>query len=104
MRYEVGRYPRAILFNWIIDIVLLSLKSKLGHHGLFIGPGLERLSNTRYADDILLYMSTLDEFLQMTELLIDELKVVGLQLNYKKTKILYIHDAKEFNDIDYVEV
>ena len=77
---------------------------KLDRHGIFIGPRLERLTNTRYADDILVYASTLDELSTMTKLLIDELKEVGLELNYKKTKILPTHDANEFNDIDYVEM
>ena len=62
------------------------------------------MTNTRYADDILLYASTLDELSTMTESLIDELKEVGLELNFKKTKILHTHDANEFNDVDYIEV
>ena len=40
----------------------------------------------------------------MTEMLVSVLKVVDLELNFKKAKILYIHDADEFNDIDFVDI
>ena len=40
----------------------------------------------------------------MIEMLVSELKDVGLELNFKKTKILHTHDADEFNDTDFVDI
>ena len=40
----------------------------------------------------------------MTELVTHELKIAGLNLNAKKTKILHTHDANEFNDVDFVDI
>ena len=83
-----GDVLSAILFNCVLDIAFESWKSKLDTHGLYWGYGLERLTNTRYADDILLYAKSLSELQTMAELLIEELQLVGLQLNASKTKIL----------------
>ena len=37
----------------------------LQSHGLTIAAGLDRLTNTRYADDILLYAKSVDELQEM---------------------------------------
>ena len=50
--------------------------------------GHERLTNSRYADDILLYAKSLHELTEMLELLQDELAAVGLEMHENKTKIL----------------
>ena len=94
----------AIIFNCVMDIAFAKWKLKLRHHGLFIGTGLERLTNTRYADDILLYAKSLSELTEMMELLIDELKQVGLQLNTKKTKILHTDIADDDHDVDFIDI
>jgi len=48
----------------------------------------EKITNIRYADDLMLYTRSLQDLRDMTELLITELGAVGLQLNASKTKIL----------------
>ena len=67
-----------ILFNTILDIVFERWKMKLLDHGIFIGYRIERFTNTLYADDILLYIRSLQELREMTELLIPELNAVEL--------------------------
>ena len=47
-----------------------------------------RLTNVRFADDIMLYAKSCSELMQMLESLILELGAIGLQLNSRKTKIL----------------
>ena len=59
------------------------------------------MTNTRYADDILLYAKSLDELSEMLHLLIDQLALVGLEVHEGKTKIL-TSDAS--NSIDFVEI
>ena len=46
-----------------------------------------RLTNVRYADDLMLYARSLGELVRMIEVLVDELAALGLQLNATKTKI-----------------
>ena len=48
----------------------------------------ERLTNVRYADDILLFAKSLEEGVQMVELLAEVLGEFGLELNSTKTKML----------------
>ena len=43
-----------------------------------------RLTNTRYADDILLYAKSLEELTKITDLLLGELQKIGLRLNSDK--------------------
>jgi len=55
-----------------------------------MGPksALKRLTNTRYADDCLLYAKSLPELTAMLEHLHDELSAVGLEFHESKTKVL----------------
>ena len=99
-----GDVLSAILFNCVMDIVFERWKKKLSHEGLLIAPGLARLTNTRYADDILLYAKPLDELQRMTELLMIELEVVGLSMNAKKTKILHTPLEDELHDCDFADI
>ena len=62
----------AILFNCVWDISFDEWRLPLHTEGLFIGYGLPRLINTRYADDILLYAKSLDELQFMMESLMEE--------------------------------
>ena len=48
----------------------------------------ERLTNIRYADDIIMFAKTLDEAQLMIEFLVEIFAECGLELNAKKTKIL----------------
>ena len=55
-----------------------------------------KLTNTRYANDILFQSKNLNEFLFTTESLIKQLRAVDLCLNTDKIKIL---DVKKENNI-----
>ena len=48
----------------------------------------ERLTNVRYADDLIFFAKSLEEATYMTELLVTILRRYGLELNTMKTKIL----------------
>ena len=65
-------------------------KRKLIEHGLALTPKPreERLTNIRYADDLLLFAKSLPEAIEMIELLVASLKDCGLELNSSKTKIM----------------
>ena len=56
-----------ILFNIILDVVIARWKEKLSDHGIFWAYQAPRLTNTRYADDILLYARSSAELKEMTE-------------------------------------
>ena len=44
-----------MLFNCILDAAMSKWKARIAHHGIFIRCATERLTNSRYADGILLY-------------------------------------------------
>ena len=76
-----------ILFNAVLESAMRKWKRKLlASHGLVIAG--EKITNIRYADDLMLYARSLQDLKDMTELLITELGAMGLQLNASKTKIL----------------
>ena len=68
----------AILFNCVLDIAFDTWRLSLANEGILIAHGLQRLTNIRYADDILLYAKSLDELLSMTEKLPAEMNKIGL--------------------------
>ena len=76
-----------MLFNAGLEHAMRNWKQKLRNHGLHVGKE-ERLTNVRFADDIMLYAKSCSELMQMLESLILELGAIGLQLNSRKTKIL----------------
>ena len=59
----------------------------LASHGLVIAG--EKITNIRYADDLMLYARSLQDLKDMTELLITELGAMGLQLNASKTRFVH---------------
>ena len=63
-------------------------KSKLDNHGLLLDADPERLTNLRYADDLLLFANSCEEAAEMFEMLSVELARAGLSINGAKTKIL----------------
>lgn len=67
-----------ILFNTILDVAVERWKDKLSEHGIFCNYQIHRLTNIRYADDILIYARSSPELKEMTENLIHELNAVGL--------------------------
>ena len=76
-----GDVVSSLLFNAVIEYVFQRWKRRLSYHGWLLFPGVERLTNTRYADDILLYAKSLPELQQMLEMLIEELARVGLEVH-----------------------
>ena len=76
-----------LLFNAAFELVLQRWKRRLQSHGILLPPSPVRLTELRYADDLLLFGKSLDEVLFMLELLSSELSAVGLTINASKTKI-----------------
>ena len=72
-------------------------KAKLADHGWDLGgnAGGERLTNVRYADDLMLFCKTIEEVVGMVNLLRAELSEFGLEMNTKKT-IVFTTDANVF--------
>ena len=99
-----GDVLSAILFNCTLDIAFESWKLQLREEGLYMHGDTERLTNTRYADDVLLYAKRLHELQLTTELLIIELKNVGLHLHADKTKILHSSTEDDDADKDYIDI
>ena len=83
-----GDVLSSLLFNACIEMVFRRWKDRLRSHGLDVTNQGERLTNTRYADDVLLYAKSLVEVQEMLSILHDELAKVGLQMHAGKTKIL----------------
>ena len=79
-----------LLFNAVLEQALRLWKRSLSSHGFALVPSssAERLTNVRYADDILLLAKSLPEALQMLESIAAILKTFGLDLNASKTRIL----------------
>ena len=67
-----------MLFNAALEIAFRKWKTRLSHHGLLLHVNHERLTNTRYADDIMLYAKSLEELQDMMAWLMEELFQVGL--------------------------
>ncbi len=63
----------------MLDVAFENWNMQLRSEGIYTGNMSERLMNTRYADDVMLYAKSLDELERMVELLIIELNKVGLR-------------------------
>ena len=94
----------AIIFNCVLEIVFENWKVQLTNEGLYVASDHERMTNTRYVDDILLYAKSLYGLCRMFELLINGLKKVGLHVNADKSKILHSSSEDKDADKDYVEI
>ena len=77
-----------MLLNVAIQEVSVRWETKLFPEGWLLKTNTERLTNVRYADDILLFAKSREELQPMIELLIEKLRKIGLELNASKTKIL----------------
>ena len=75
------------LFNAALEAVIRRWKSQLGDRGLQLDPARERLTNVRFADDLLLFGSSMAEVVEMFELLSLKLEEAGLSINPSKTKM-----------------
>ncbi|CAE7565538.1 unnamed protein product [Symbiodinium natans] len=75
-----------LLFNVALEYALDKWKQRLSHHGWDVGTAV-RLTNIRFADDLLLYAKSCSELTTMITFLKQELCKIGLELNADKTKI-----------------
>ena len=89
-----------ILFNALLEMGFKAWKNRLVHHGILLEADVERLTNIRYADDVMLYAKSLEELHDMLSMLMEELQKIGLHLNNSKTKIFTTVD----NPPDYIDV
>ena len=81
------------LINAGLEHAFRSWKAKLSTQGLHVGVP-QRLTNVRYADDIVVYAKTADELhFFMMNALVEELNKIGLHLSPLKTKILTTVDV-----------
>ena len=75
-----------LLFNAGLEMAVRRWKTRLVDHGIALD-GAERLTNVRYADDLVIYAKTQAELCEMLEILNEELDAIGLSLNASKTKV-----------------
>ena len=95
---SIGDILSPMLFN-ALECALRKWKGKC-EHGIAMDHH-ERLTNIRYADDLMLYARSLPALVEMIETLSWELHQIGLQLNAAKSKIF---TTKPLDHPMYVEV
>ena len=83
-----GDVISSIIFNATIEHVFQKWKMKLASHGWLLDSSHSRLTNIRYADDMMLFAKSASELHQMLVLLHDELQIVGLEMHPTKTKVM----------------
>ena len=90
-----------LLFNAALEVAFEAQKERLTYHGILLAENVERLTNIRYADDVMLYAKSLEELHDMLTMLMEELAKIGLHLNGSKTKILTtVANPPHFLDVD----
>ncbi len=78
------------LFTATLQEIFKSIKWQ--HEGILIRD--ERLTNLRFADDIIIFSESADELEEMLAKLNEESKKMGLRINKEKTKIMFNKFAK----------
>ena len=86
-----------MLFNAALEHALSRWKDGLVFEGFALDGNntAERLTNLRYADDLLIFGQSLEEVVSMLDSLTEVLHLYGLELNLKKTKILSTEPAPD---------
>ena len=95
-----GDVISAMLFNAGLECAFRKQKIRLHDHGILLATDSERLSNLRYAGDIMVFAKSSTELAQMIEWLVEELALIGLHSNSSKTNILC---TSEYS-IDYPDI
>ena len=98
-----GDVISSILFNAVLEYAFQKWKARLRDHGwLLDNRPSERLTNSRYADDMMLFAKSLAELEEMLLLLKEELAKIGLDMHESKSKIMtsFNEDDLDFVDID----
>ena len=68
-------------------------KSKLSSHGIKLASDSnDRLTNVRFADDLIIYANSFAELVEMVDSLVAEFALVGLELNAKKSKVFTLEE------------
>ena len=81
----------SMLFNALLEKMISSVKRQIDgkKYGIQMGPSDEtRMTNLRFADDVLVIGRSLSQISHMLELIYLEGKICGLQLHPDKTKII----------------
>ena len=86
------------LFNAILQFVMQRWEEQIRRLGIGLNIHDSHLCNLRFADDILLLATNCDDAVCMLEILILELKEIGLILNPSKTQFL----TTELHDFDHI--
>ena len=94
-----------LLFNAVLEHAIVKWKQQLSDEGFALIPNwtVSRLTNIRYADDLLLFGQSLDEAVSMLEKLASILQSYGLELNMKKTKIMSTSCPRETTTVCITE-
>ena len=89
-----GDVLSSLLFNAATEMVIRRWKQKLTDHGIKLSNNIqnEKLTNIRFADDLIIYAHSLEELTSMIDLLVQEFATVGLQLNSQKSKIFILDE------------
>ena len=64
-----GDVLSSMLFNAGLESAFRVWQSKLRNHGFLLSPNSDRLTNVRYADDVMLFAKTEAELIEMVDLL-----------------------------------
>ena len=75
-----------LLFNVGLEQAIRRWKQRLHKHGIKLNDNDddERLTNVRFADDLIIYAKTMDELTESLDWLAEEFKKTGLDLNGAK--------------------
>ena len=95
-----GDIVSPVIFNAALETAFKRWKHRLLHHGLLLNNGSSRITNIRYADDILRFVKSLYELKGMLELLHEELARIGLEMHEKKTKRLTFRNDSGLNFVN----
>ena len=89
-----------ILFNCALEVVFSRWKTKMQDQGWLLHTNAERLTNIRYADDILIFAKSRQEVQFMIQELMKDLQEVGLILHMDKSKVLTSSDTANHQEKD----
>ena len=96
-----------LLFNAGLELAMGRWRDRCAAFGVSIDAS-DNLLNIRYADDLMIYSTSLEHLVMILELLIGELREIGVALNSAKCKILTNTDIshKMFVDVggDFFEI
>ena len=75
-----GNILSPLLFNCVLEYTIKRWKAKLQDHGVKLSndSASQRLTNIRFADDLIIFASNLQELIHMLELVVEELESIGL--------------------------